>query len=304
LVTGVSGFIGPKIASTFEASGWRVVAVDKCPPSDEKGRSFHQLDLAEPGALAGLLGEIDVICHLAGTGDLAEASRDPSSAFRNNVDATYEVVRSAAAAGVPRVIVASSWHVYGDGAHQTLDETSVCHPRGPYARSKFNAELLALQTGKNLDVEVVALRLGTAYGSGMRPKAVIRAMIESAAASDDIEVTAGRETFRQFTHLGDIATAFELASGDSVHPGVYNVVSDEVVRIHDLARTIAARFGVQVREIPHNDVIDTFLISSERFRRCGWRPQIPFAAGLEEAISVYGRTFESNIVDLSRSAAS
>lgn len=290
LVTGVSGYLAPHVASAFKAAGRRVIGVDKQASAHGSETETRVLDLAMPDSLthSGLLNGVNVVCHLGGVGDIYKAAEDPATAFQDNVIATWEVVRAAAKVGIRRVVLASTWHLYGEAASEPVDETHPCHPRGAYALSKFSAEQLAIQEGAQLGVDVVALRLGTAYGPGMRPQAVVRAMVEAAAAGRTLTVTHSRGTFRQLTHVADLGSAFVLASDERVRPGIYNAVSDEIVRIRDLAQTIAARFGVGVAPASLREETASFRISSAAFQHHGWRARVPFAAGLEEAISLYG----------------
>lgn len=290
LVTGISGYLAPHVASAFRAAGRRVVGVDKQAFGDGHQREISVLDLAEPESLArsGLLNGVDVICHLGGVGDIYKAAEDPATAFRDNVVATWEVVRAAAKMGVRRVVLASTWHIYGEAAREPVEETDPCRPRGAYALSKLSAEQLAVQEGEEFGLEIVALRLGTAYGPGMRPQAVVRAMVEAAAAGRALTVTDSSDTFRQLTHVSDLASAFVLASDERVRPGIYNAVSDEIVRIRDLAQTIAQRFGVGLVPASLREETASFRISSAVFQSYGWRAQVPFAVGLEEAIGLYG----------------
>ncbi|HEV2347012.1 MAG TPA: NAD(P)-dependent oxidoreductase [Actinocrinis sp.] len=290
MVTGVSGYLAPHIVSAFEAQRRRVVGVDKVAADDQTGPPVNVIDLAEADVLArsGLLGDVDVVCHLGGVGDIYKAAEDPIGAFRDNAGATLEVVRAAAKAGVRRVVVASSWHIYGEATQEPVDEGHPCRPRGAYALSKFSAEQLALQEGAELGLDVVALRLGTAYGPGMRPRAVVRAMIEAAAAGRALTVTDSRGVFRQLTHVSDLGSAFVTASDEQVPPGVYNAVSEEVVHIADLGEMIARRFGVGLVRASLRDETASFRISSAKFRQYGWVERVSFAAGLEEAIGLYG----------------
>jgi nucleoside-diphosphate-sugar epimerase len=291
MVTGVSGYLAPHIVSAFERLGRSVIGVDKVAVGGGQRLQASIIDLAEPDALArsGLLGDVDVVCHLGGVGDIYKAAEDPMGAFRDNTGATLEVVRAAAKASVRRVVLASSWHIYGEATSEPVEEDHPCRPRGAYALSKFSAEQLALQEAAELGLDVVALRLGTAYGPGMRPRAVVRAMIEAAAAGRALTVTDSHGVFRQLTHVTDLGSAFVLAADERVPPGVYNAVSEEVIRMADLGEMIARRFGVGLARTRLREETASFLISSAKLRQYGWNASRPFVAGLEEAIGLYGK---------------
>jgi UDP-glucose 4-epimerase len=290
LVTGVAGFIAPHVAAHFHQLGHLVLGVDKEVPEVEPPYSVRRLDLASPAAWSesGWLSEVDVVCHLGGVGDAACAAGDPALAIRDNVTAVTELVQAAAAAGVGRVLVGSSWHVYGRADYEPVDELHPCRPIGVYSISKLAGEQMALMMGASLGVEVVCLRLGTAYGPGMRPRVAVRAFVEHAAAGKPLVVTKDRHSFRQFTHVTDLARAFVLATTGPVGGGVYNVVADEPVHIHDLASRLAERFRspLVAADLAHDT--DSFHVSSDSFRSLGWEPRVSFDEGLEEAVRLYG----------------
>jgi nucleoside-diphosphate-sugar epimerase len=89
---------------------------------------------------------------------LSERAGDEESYRRINVDGTRRVLTAAAAAGVPRIVFASSVKAMGNGRGRSEPET-------PYATSKLEAERLVLDGG--LVVEPVVLRLSLVYGPGV-----------------------------------------------------------------------------------------------------------------------------------------
>ena len=70
VVTGASGFIGTALLRHLRAGGWTVVAVDRRASSDPD-QSIRQLDVAQAGALDGLLDDRTVIFHMAASADVA-----------------------------------------------------------------------------------------------------------------------------------------------------------------------------------------------------------------------------------------
>jgi len=70
------------------------------------------------------------------------------------------------AAGVGHLIVISSVSVYGPYTQGIYDENTPCNPVGPYAVSKHNAELRAIQIARESGMALTILRLATLYGEG------------------------------------------------------------------------------------------------------------------------------------------
>ena len=76
----------------------------------------------------------------------------------------------------------------------------------------------------------MALRLGTAYGSGLRPNSVFRIFIDRARRGKPLTIQGDGMQSRQFTHTSDIARAFELAAHSRASGIALNVTAPETDR--------------------------------------------------------------------------
>ncbi|MDW4498211.1 NAD-dependent epimerase/dehydratase family protein [Sulfitobacter sp. D35] len=93
----------------------------------------------------------------------AEAARS-GAPMRRNIDVARAAIAAAGAAGVPRVLLASSAAVYGQAAG-LLEETRDCDPVSDYGKSKLEMERLGTELGADLGVEVCSLRIGNVAGA-------------------------------------------------------------------------------------------------------------------------------------------
>ncbi len=104
-------------------------------------------DLREPAFLKTAMSGCEAAFHVAA--DYRLWCRDPQEMYRANVDGTRALIEAAAAAGVRRVVYTSSVATMGFTANgQPANEdspVSLSDMIGPYKRSKFLAEQIALQ---------------------------------------------------------------------------------------------------------------------------------------------------------------
>ena len=104
-------------------------------------------DLREPAFLKQAMSGCDAVFHVAA--DYRLWCRDPREMYRANVEGTRAVIAAAAEAGVRRVVYTSSVATMGFGNNgPCADEdspVSLANMIGPYKRSKFMAEQIALQ---------------------------------------------------------------------------------------------------------------------------------------------------------------
>jgi UDP-glucose 4-epimerase len=292
LVTGSAGFLGSHVADALAESGADVVGFDRIPtqgyPSFE-GDLLSVRDLTE--AMAGM----EVVCHLAAVGDVYLAAGQPALAASINVTGTANVCEAALKSGA-RVVLASTWEVYGEPERDPVDETHPCNPDHPYSITKLAGERIALAYQHLRGLKVAALRLGTAYGTRMRPNSVFSVFIDRALRGEPLVIQGSGQQTRQFTHASDIGAAFVRASlGAS---GVFNIVAERAVSIAELAEYVAELIPTKVTYGPARpgDVPSAHISADRALKELGWSAKRDFLEGLTEIASERGYTAPSGSV--------
>lgn len=284
LVTGAAGFLGRHIARRFRDSGWDVTGFDVA-HFDEPGIEYAQGDLTEANSVDHVIKNRDVVAHVGAIGDVYLAGEQPALAAEVNVLGTANVVE-AVARHEARLIYASTWEVYGRPHYEPIDEDHPTMPDHPYSITKLAGESLVLASAHLRKVPALALRLGTAYGSGLRANSVFRIFIDSAMEGRPITIQGDGSQARQFTHATDIASAFESAARSSATGMPINVVAAESVTIKELATQVVEKLPTKLDfgDARPGDVPTAHVSSSRAESILGWRPSVSFADGLDELI--------------------
>jgi dihydroflavonol-4-reductase len=161
-VTGATGFVGAHVASTLEEQGAELRLLVR-PSSDL--RNIESLkadrvvgDLRDHASIEKAMSGCNVVFHVAA--DYRLWIRDPQEMYRSNVEGTRGILEAARKNGVRRVVYTSSVATMGFTSNgQSADEdspVSLDRMIGHYKRSKFMAEELAIEAGRNgMDVVVV-----------------------------------------------------------------------------------------------------------------------------------------------------
>ena len=195
--------------------------------------------------LIGLFEGADAIVHLAW---LIQPSRDESTLRAVNVDGSRRVFEAVAAAGVPKLVYASSVGAYSEGPKdRTVDESWPTEgvQTSFYSRHKAEVECLLDEfEDEHPECAVVRLRPALIFrkeaAAGIRrlflgplfPGALAR---ESAIRGPELE----RLRF-QAVHGADVAEAYRLALRRDAR-GPYNVAADPVLDTSTLAELFDAR---------------------------------------------------------------
>lgn len=284
LVTGASGFLGRHVAREFRERGHEVRGFDLAPGSDD-GITVVEGDLTDASSITEAASGADVIVHIGAIGDVYLAGEQPALAAGVNVLGTANVIDAALANGA-RVVYASTWEVYGEPTFQPITEDHPTRPDHPYNITKLGGESLLLSATHLRGLSAVALRLGTAYGSGLRPNSVFRIFIDRAMRGEPITIQGDGSQGRQFTHASDIARAFALAAMSDVSGQAFNVVAPEMTSIRRLAEGVVSRFPTELTfGPPRPGDVPPALVSPERAKAVlGWEATMPFDRGLEELI--------------------
>lgn len=169
LVTGASGFLGAEVVRLLVEGGWPVRVLMRRESGDLPGIEFVVGDVGNLTSLKNACAGVSVVVHAAGLAHVFGSEGKQREPFdRVNEHGTASVVRAARDAGVRLCVVASSVSVYGEYEGDVCDENTMCRPLGPYAVSKYNAELRVREIAKGSGMNVAMLRFATIYGEGDR----------------------------------------------------------------------------------------------------------------------------------------
>lgn len=161
-VTGATGFVGSHVARVLGEQGaqLRLLVRKGSDTRNIEGLSADRVvgDLRDRASIERAMAGCDTVFHVAA--DYRLWVRDPEEMYRSNVEGTQTILESALKNGVRRVVHTSSVATMGFTSNGHLaDEDSPVKLEsmiGPYKRSKFMAEQLALKAGAGgMDVVVV-----------------------------------------------------------------------------------------------------------------------------------------------------
>lgn len=303
LVCGAGGFIGSHLARRLRAEGFFVRGVDIKHPefSETAAHEFIVGDLRDPAICGAVLdGRFEEVYQLAadmgGAGYIFTAEHD-ADVMHNSAKINLNIADECRRQSAARVFYSSSACIYP--AHNQEDPKNPncaegsAYPAAPdsdYGWEKLFSERLYLAYHRNYQLNCRIARYhnifgpeGTwAGGKEKAPAAICRKVAES--RNGEIEIWGDGEQTRSFLYIDECIEG-TLTLMRSSHTGPFNVGSEEMVSINQLADAVMEIAGKKLRKrhIPgplgvRGRSSDNRLIKST----LGWAPSRPLREGLEK----------------------
>lgn len=294
VVTGCAGFIGSTLVDVLRGRDDDVVGIDCFTPYyDETAKRANlpagfepvEADLRQAD-LAPLLDGADVVFHLAAQPGVRLSWADGFDAYAgHNVLATQRVLEAAVAAGVERVVYASSSSIYGQAARYPCHEDDRPAPFSPYGVTKLAGEHLCQAYVANHGITAVQLRYFTVFGPRQRPDMAFHRIFEAALADEPFPLYGDGSAVRDFTFVDDVVAAtLTAATATATGSVVCNVAGGSEVSMAELLDMAGEAVGRSVRvdrRPPQLGDVTRTGGSIERTKEVlGWAPEVSLEQGL------------------------
>jgi GDP-L-fucose synthase len=271
------------------------------------GASSRELDLRDRAAVQSFFERNRpdcVVLAAAKVGGILANSTNPADFLSDNLRIQLNVLDTACASGVTRLLFLGSSCIYPKFAPQPIREDSLL--TGPLEPTN-DAYAIAKIAGV-LHVQALRRQYGVAYISAMptnlygpndnfdlRSSHVLPAMIRrfheaKLAGASVVELWGTGSPRREFLHVDDLARAclFLLEHYDAPEP--INVGTGQDATISDLAAIVAAVTGYDgglMWDTSKPDGTPRKLLDVSRLRELGWKPEVDLEDGIRQTYRWY-----------------
>jgi UDP-glucose 4-epimerase len=297
-ITGGAGFIGSNLANYLAAEN-DVVAIDDLYLGIESNLdddvTFYDKSVLDDD-LADLIGDVDVLYHLAALSSRQMHEENPRRGVRVNVEGfvnAIEAVRDTCES----VVYASTSSIYGDRTEPSPTSMAVEAQTG-YEASKLARERYAEYYSNHYGMNVAGLRFFSVYqgfGGNEAHKGTfantVAQFADAIANGQRPELFGDGSQTRDFTHVDDVVRALDLTAAEQL-TGVYNVGTGEAYSFNEMVGLINDALGTDVEPIyvdcPFDGYVTDTLADCSAFRAAtAWSPQVGFEAGVRRVCVPY-----------------
>jgi nucleoside-diphosphate-sugar epimerase len=310
LITGGASFIGCHLSERLIAAGAAVRVADDLSSGRHENLAdlladleFLKGDLRDPVVAKRALAGQELVFHLAAIHGGRGFVDTHGFECLGNTALDNIVFTAAAAAGVRRIVFASSACVYptylqGEaGADYLLNEEDTnfvepgkVFPDGDYGWAKLIGELQLRALERDRGTEGVACRLFSVYGDGQGVSHSVTALIAKALAREDPLVVwgSGRQT-RNLTHIDDAVRGLIGAGAAPATAKTVNIGSEEHISVERLCESILELLKWRPSAIEYDltkpvGVVHRAADARKARELFGWEPEVPLGEGLQRTI--------------------
>jgi UDP-glucose 4-epimerase len=199
-------------------------------------------DIRDIDMVSKVMEGMDAVIHMA-TLRITACAAEPREAMEVMCDGTYNVAEAAHAAGVKKVVTASSASIYGlADSFPTREDHHPYNNRTWYGATKIMLEGLHRSFYDMFGLPYVALRYFNVYGPrmdihGKYTEVLIRWMERIAGGQPPLILGDGKQTM-DFVYIDDVARSNILALQSDICDDVFNVASGEETSLNELAAAL------------------------------------------------------------------
>ena len=308
LITGGTGFIGSAIIKKLIQKNVNIICYDSNLRGNIKklGNIVNKIkiikaDIRNLKKLTEVSKNVDCIVHLAFLNGTEYFYSKPDLVLDIGVKGMINIIEVCKINKIKELILASSSEVYQTPDHiptsenVTLKIPDVFNPRYSYGAGKIISEVMAINNSK-LFKRLLIFRPHNVYGPNMGFEHVIPQMILrmkkliKGKKIIDFKIKGNGNETRSFNYIDDFVEGFLKILEKGKHLNIYNIGSQEEVKIKTLATLIAKNLKCKI------NIKKTLLSKGSTNRRCpnilklkkiGYKPKVALNEGIKPVIKWY-----------------
>ncbi|MFB6190506.1 MAG: NAD-dependent epimerase/dehydratase family protein [Candidatus Nanohaloarchaea archaeon] len=304
LVTGGAGFIGSNIVEELVSRGVETVVLDDLylGSTDNLEDVREEVNFIDGSVLDREKVEeavegCDTVFHQAARSSSPMHQENPREGARVNVEGFVNTAEAAVAAGVEKIVYASTSSMYGSVEPPHKEDMGEI-PTNLYTASKMSRERYAQVYSYNDRIETTGLRYFSVYGPHERAKGkyanIVTQFLWKMMDGERPVIWGDGSQTRDLTFVEDIVQANMLASErkEALDGEYFNVGTGRDISFSQVVEKLNEVLGTDIEaehvENPRDKYVQTTRADISRAREeLGYEPEYSFEEGLEKTVEYY-----------------
>ena len=297
IVTGGAGFIGSHLAKRLADDGYQVKIIDnfisgkmenlvKC---DKNKITLVKMDLTNRAKVMSEIRDAEVIFHFAADPDVKSSGENPDSHYKNNIEATYNVLEACRLNKVKRLVFASSSVVYGEAkVMPTPEDYAPLDPISIYGATKLACEAMINGYVRSFGLQALVFRPANIIGSGSTHGVILDFIKKLKANPLKLEILGDGTQQKSYLHVSDFVEAvmksYQHFKDNSLDLEIYNAGSFDSTNVKEIAQVVIDEMKLKKVKIEFTSGVaggrgwvgdvKIMLLAISKLTNLGWRPSL------------------------------
>jgi len=307
LVTGGAGFIGSHLVDRLIKDGKEVRVIDNLSSgnrehlaqwSDDSRMEFVEVDLLDKAVLDTALEGCDEIYHLAANPEVNAKNASPEDHFRQNIEATYNLLEAMRRSGEQKFIAfTSSSTVYGEAETiPTREDYGPLVPISLYGASKLSCEALLTAYASMYGFRAIIYRLANVVGPRSNHGVIYDFVHKLRDSPGELEVLGNGAQSKSYLYVDDCISGILKGVRRGNQVDIYNIGSWDRTNVLEIAETVMDEMGLSQAKIRLTGGVDggrgwkgdvkIMQLDMDELKSVGWMPKY----GSAEAVRLTARS--------------
>ncbi|MBC8462768.1 NAD-dependent epimerase/dehydratase family protein, partial [Candidatus Bathyarchaeota archaeon] len=266
--------------------------------SDNPMMELMELDLLDKTALDGALKGCDEVYHLAANPEVNAKNASPEDHFRQNIEATYNLLEAMRRIGEQKFIAfTSSSTVYGEAETiPTREDYGPLVPISLYGASKLACEALLTAYASMYGFRTIIYRLANVVGPRSNHGVIYDFVHKLRDNPSELEVLGDGSQSKSYLFVDDCISGIMKGIERGNRVDIYNIGSWDRTNVLEIAETVKNEMGLKDAKIRLTGGVDggrgwkgdvkIMQLDMEELKSIGWTPKY----GSAEAVRLTSRS--------------
>ena len=205
---------------------------------------IHKIDAKNLLKIKNIINKLkpDVIIHLAAVSHANRSNKDPQKTFDNSLVTLQNSLEASKKTNTHFIFFSSSM-VYGDFKKSSVNESSICNPKGIYGTLKYCCEMMIKSYNEVYNLKYTIVRPSALYGERCISSRVGQIFLEKKINNEEIIINGDGTDKLDFTYIDDLMNGvYKIIVNKKSINQIFNITFGNARKITDMLNLVKKNF--------------------------------------------------------------